>query len=100
MNHIDTHAAPRSSRPALAAEKFPVRKIRSGTSGRRVRAWLATNAVNNPTAPVSTPMVWVEPQPASPASTIPKTASASAAVTRGSRPVPPAASRRSGPSSR
>ena len=67
--NIENSEAPISRPTTLAPVSVRSRKIENGTSGAAERRSIATKAPSSATAPASRPIVWVEPQPASGAST-------------------------------
>ncbi len=67
--NIENSEAPSSNPTTLAPVRVLSLKIRNGTSGFAERSSIATKAASSPAASASRPTVWVEPQPASLAST-------------------------------
>ena len=67
--NIENSEAPIRIPTTLAPVSVRRRKIRNGTSGASERSSIATKAASSATASASSPIVCVEPQPASVAST-------------------------------
>ena len=67
--NIENSDAPTSSPTTFAPVSVRRRKIRNGTSGAAERSSITTKAASSAADSASKPIVWVEPQPASVAST-------------------------------
>ena len=67
--NIENSEAPTRRPTTLAPVRVRMRKIENGTSGLRARSSIATNAASSTSESASRPIVWLEPQPASLAST-------------------------------
>ena len=67
--NIEKSAAPTSRPTTLAPVSVRIRKMRNGTSGAFERSSIAVKIANRAAETPSSPIVWVEPQPASAAST-------------------------------